>query len=186
MEDSSIIELYFSRSDEAIAQTDAKYGAYARTIAKNILKNKEDAEEALNDTYLRLWNTIPPKRPDSLKAYVASLCRSSALDVYDKLKAQKRISDYESSLAIDELLECFPACDDEDASEALSLREALNAFLSELDPKSRQIFMRRYFFANSQNKIATDFSMTKSAVSMSLSRTREKLKSFLEKEGFSI
>ncbi|MBQ9112740.1 MAG: sigma-70 family RNA polymerase sigma factor [Clostridia bacterium] len=182
MDDKQIVELYWDRSEDAIAQTEKKYGWYCRYIAQRILGNEEDAEEVVNDTYLKTWNSIPPHRPDELKPYVAMICRRTALDRHEKNSADKR-GYGQTALILDELAECIPSNAD-NFGETLALHEALNKFIRSLPEKTRRIFVRRYWYASTVTELCHAFSMKESNVKMLLLRTRKKLKEFLEKDGF--
>ena len=185
MKDKQIVELYWARSEAAIAETEKKYGRYCHYIAYQILCNNEDAYEVVNDTYLKAWNTIPPKRPDPLKPYVGTISRQLALDVYKSKRAQKRGG--QVPLALDELSECISGSDSSaDIGESVALSDALSRFLRALPERTRIIFVRRYFYMSSVEDIAQDFSMKPSNVTMHLHRTRKKLEQFLKKEGFLI
>lgn len=185
MEDKQIVELYWARSETAISETEKKYGRYCHYIAYQILHNDEDAKEVVNDTYLKTWNTIPPERPDPLKPYVGTISRQLALDVYKKQNAQKRGG--QVSLVLDELSECIPDNDSgADIGESVALSDALNRFMWNLPQRTRNIFVRRYFYMSSVAEIAKDFSMKESNVTMHLLRTRKKLEQFLQKEGFDL
>lgn len=187
MEDKQIVELYLARSEDAIAETDKKYGRYCHYIAYSILRDDEDAREIVNDTYLRTWNTVPPERPTSLKAYVGRIGSRLALDRYDERHAKKR-GGGEVPLVLDELSECVTGRvveDDSIASDA-ALSDALSRFLRSLPEKTRSIFVRRYWYVSSVAEIAADYSMKESAVAMLLLRTRKKLKIYLDKEGFEL
>ena len=184
MEDREIIALFFSRSDGAIAECEKKYGRYVTAIAERILGSEEDAKETVNDVYLKAWSTIPPKNPDDLCAYLGMICRSRALDRRRSDARQKRGGDaYEESL--DELIDCLPS-HDENPADAIALRDALNAFLGGLTKKSRVVFLKRYFWFLSVSEIAEAMKMSESAVKMTLSRVREKLREYLTKEGFAL
>ena len=185
MEDKQIVELYWARSETAISETAKKYGRYCHYIAYQILHNDEDAKEVVNDTYLKTWNTIPPRRPDPLKPYVGTISRQLALDVYKKQHAQRRGG--QVSLVLDELSECIPDNDSgADIGESVALSDALNRFMWALPQRTRNIFVRRYFYMSSVAEIAKDFSMKESNVTMHLLRTRKKLEQFLKKEGFDL
>ena len=186
MEDKQIIALYFARSESAIAETDKKYGRYCHYIAYQILDSNEDAEEIVNDTWLRTWNTIPPQRPEPLKAYVGRISSNLALDRYDERHAAKR-GGGQLPAVLDELAECIPDhADGGDMGESIALRDALNRFLSSLPRKTRNVFVRRYWYAAPIAEIAREFAMKESTVAMLLLRTRNKLKEFLSKEGFDV
>lgn len=185
MEDKQIVDLYWARSETAVAETEKKYGRYCHYIAYQILYNREDAEEVVNDTYLKAWNTIPPQRPDPLKPYVGMISRQLALDAYEAQHAQKRGG--QVPLALDELAECIPDPDSRaDIGESVALSDALDRFLWALPERTRNVFVRRYFYMSTVAEIARDFSMKESNVAMHLLRTRKKLAQFLKKEGFDL
>ncbi len=185
MEDKQIVDLYWARSETAISETAKKYGRYCHYIAYQILGSDEDAKEVVNDTYLKTWNTVPPHRPDSLKPYVGTISRRLALDVYKAQHAQKR--DSQVPLVLDELSECIPDHDSgADIGESVALSDALNRFIWALPQRTRNIFVRRYFYMSTVAEIAKDFSMKESNVTMHLLRTRKKLEQFLKKEGFDL
>lgn len=183
MEDKEIVDLYLERSEDAVAETEKKYGRYCRYIAYQILGDDCDAEEVVNDTYLKTWNTIPPQRPDILKSYVGMICRQLALNAYEKRSTQKRGG--QLPLVLDELEMCVAdTSDGTDIGESVALSDALNRFISALPTRTRNIFVRRYFYMSSVSEIAADLGMKESNVTMHLLRTRKKLKQFLKKEGF--
>ena len=178
--DETIIGLYWNRSEEALALTKQKYGRYLWKIARNILTGDADADEIENDTYLRLWNTIPPQKPLNFRAYAGTLCRRLALDRYEAEHARKRNGNTEQ--IDDEISLCFP----EDIGDTLALSELLDRFLRGLPDKKRRIFLRRYYYMSSVREIAQDFSMKESAVTMVLLRLREQLSAYLKKEGYTV
>jgi RNA polymerase sigma-70 factor (ECF subfamily) len=185
MEDKQIVDLYFARSESAITETDKKYGRYCHYIAYRILENDEDAKEIVNDTYLKTWNTVPPNRPDPLKPYVGMISRQLSLDRYEEYHTQKRGG--QVMLVLDELAECIPDGDSgADIGESVALSDALSRFLWALPQKTRNVFIRRYFYMSPVAEIAHDFGMKQSSVTMLLLRTRKRLQNFLEKEGFSV
>jgi RNA polymerase sigma-70 factor (ECF subfamily) len=183
MEDKQIIELYFARNESAIAETDKKYGAYCRAVAYRILEDRLDSEEIANDTYLRLWNSIPPQRPDPLKPYIGRISRNLALDVYDAKHAKKRGG---VTLALEELTECLPFEDGREIGESAALSDLLSRFISSLRKRERTIFVRRYFHLYPISEIARDLGLNESTTAMTLSRIRAKLRKYLEKEGISL
>ena len=184
MEDKQIVDLYWERSESAIAETEKKYGRYCHYIAYQILEDDEDAKEIVNDTYLKTWQTIPPKRPEALRPYVGMICRQLALNAYEKQHAHKR---GQLSLVLDELAECLPGDNgDGDVASRVALHDSLNTFLQGLPKKARNVFIRRYWYTSSIAEIAEEYSMKESAVAMLLLRTRNKLKKHLQKEGFSV
>ena len=183
MEDKQIVDLYWARSEAAIAETEKKYGRYCHHIAYQILYDDEDAKEVVNDTYLKMWNTIPPRRPDPLKPYAGMISRQLALNTYEGRNAQKRGG--QVPLVLDELSECIPDhANGTDIGEDIALSDALNRFIWALPERTRNIFVRRYFYITPVAEIAKDFQMKESNVSMHLLRTRKKLEQFLKKEGF--
>lgn len=182
MEDKRIIELFWERSETAIEETAKKYGKYLRYIAFRVLGDECDCEEIENDTYLRAWNSIPPEKPESLKGYLASICRNLSLNRYNLKTAQKR---GEHEIALDELGECI-ADGEGDLCDAVALRMALEGFLRSLDTRSRIIFLQRYFYTCPVAEIAERQGMKESAVTMLLFRTRQKLREHLHKEGIDL
>ncbi|MBQ7338622.1 MAG: sigma-70 family RNA polymerase sigma factor [Clostridia bacterium] len=185
MEDSHIVALFTHRAEKAIEETEKKYGSYCHRIAHHVLEDDEDAKEIVNDTYLRLWNTIPPQNPQNFKAYVATVCQRLALDRYDAGKAQKR-GGGQVDLVLDELAECIPDGAESHMSESLALRDALNAFLEKLPQRTRILFVQRYWYLTPLSEIAKTCGEQEGAVAMLMLRTRKKLKAFLKKEGFDL
>ena len=183
MNDQQIIELYWQRDTQAIQETSIKYGAYCYSIANNILDNKEDSEECVNDTWLRAWNAIPPQRPAILQMFLAKIARNLSLDRYLSRTAQKR-GGGEMPLVLDELAECIPSSSDVASEyERKELAQYIRKFVHSLPERERNIFLRRYFFADSIAVIATQYNLSENNVMVILSRTRKKLKNFLRKEG---
>ncbi len=183
MNDCDIVELFFDRSEQAILETGKKYGRYCHTIAYNILRNKEDAEECVNDTYLKAWNSIPPKRPNRLQTYLGKITRNLALNKLEQSTAQKR-GKGQVPLVLDELAECIPDTKSStDIVEDMYVKELLDCFLDALPTETRIIFIRRYWYMSSVKDIAREYKLTESNVTVTLFRTRKKLKEFLEKEG---
>ena len=183
MDDKQIVELYFNRMETAIEETSRKYGHFCFTIANRILRNKEDSDECVNDTYLQVWNVVPPQQPQNLKAFLGKITRNISLHKWEKRQAKKRGKD-EVTFALEELQECIPdVADVERITEQIVFVDTLNHFLSSLDKQSRIIFMQRYFCFLSVKEIAIRYQMGESKVKMSLLRSRKKLKIILEKEG---
>lgn len=183
MEDSKIIELFNERSEQAITELSKKYGSICIKVANNILNNQADAEECINDTYLGVWNTIPPQKPNPLLSYVCRIVRNLAVKKYHSNTAKKRNSFYD--VALDELENCFSSAETtEDEFSAKELTEIINDFLETLDKDNRVMFVRRYWFSDSVGDIAKLFNTSSHNVSVRLSRVREKLKKHLIKEGF--
>lgn len=184
MEDNQIIELFWQRDESAITETGRKYGAYCRTIANNILQNNEDAEECVNDTWLKAWNSIPPKKPENLRMYLAKITRNLSFNRYNANNAKKR-GNGEVALMLDELAECIADGNDiEQAYEEKELKEYIFKFLRTLPERERNLFVRRYFFVDTVKEIAARYALTENNVMVILSRTRKQLKSKLMKEGF--
>ncbi len=184
--DSKIIELFYARDEQAIDKLAEKYGKVCHRVATNILKNESDAEECVNDAYLASWNTIPPENPDPLKTYLLRLVRNISTAKYHKNTSQKRNSHYD--VALDELEECISthACDLEKERRTRELALLIDGFLDTLDKDSRLMFMCRYWCSDSVSDIAEKFGITPHHVSVRLSRIREKMKKYLEKEGVEI
>jgi len=186
MEDAQIVDLYFARSENAILETEKKYGRYCHYIAYQILNNDEDTKEVVNDTFLKIWNTVPPKRPEYLKCYVGMISSQLAIDRYNLYNAEKR-GGGQLPLVLDELSECIPDDDNGmDIGDSIALRDTLNRFMRSLPKKTRDIFIRRYWYVCSISEIAKAYSMKESNVGMLLLRTRKKLEKFLRKEDFDI
>ena len=179
MEDSGIVELYFSRSEMAIQETGRKYGAYLNTIAYNILRNLCDTEEVVNDTYMATWNAIPPTRPNNFKHFLSRITRNLSFDRLDYLNAGKR-----QALFV-EMDECIPdrRNDVEDIWEAREIGEELNKFLKTLDRKTCAVFLARYFYACSVNEVAEQYALSARQVKYLLTKTRSELRSYFEKQG---
>ena len=183
MDDKQIIELYQKRSEAAISETADKYGKYCYYIAYHILYDQLDSEECVNDTYLRVWEAIPPQCPEKLSAFLGKITRNLALNRYKYHLREKR-GNGQTELVIDELNECIPASNSTvEAVEEHLLVELLNQFLYSLPAQKRIIFLRRYWYMSSIQEIAKDFGFSESKVKMILLRTRNKLKQVLEKEG---
>ena len=186
MDDSKIIELYFARDEAAITQTEIKYGSACYSIAQRILKNKEDSEECVFDSYLSVWNTVPPVRPLNLFSYLARIVRNKALNRYSRLKAKKR-GNGEVELVLEELSYCIPdSMKVEESLEYLELSEIINKFLCSLEEDKAVIFMQRYWYLCSIKQIAKNNSLSESNVKMILLRLRESLKTVLAKEGIEV
>ena len=184
MEDVSIIALYNQRDEKAIEETSLKYGAYCYSIANNILSDAQDSEECVNDTWMKAWNTIPPSRPRSLKLFLARITRNLSIDRYRNSHRLKRGRTVSATL--DEISTFVPSRDVDDEIERKELATLLNTFLHSLPPRDSNIFIRRYFFVEEVSVIAEKYGLSESNVFKILSRTRVKLKKYLEKEGYSI
>ena len=186
MEDSKIIDLYWARKEQALAETDAKYGNYCRTIARNILRNFEDTEECLSDTWLHAWNSMPPQRPGILSAFLGRITRNLSFDRCKYQQAAKR-GGGALPLALDELGECIPAaCRVEHELEQKELAAAIDRFLRTLPEKDCDLFLRRYWYVDSISVIADRYGMKENTVKSILFRTREKLRKFLGEEGIAV
>lgn len=183
MEDEKIVGLYWQRSEEAIAETEAKYGKLCYSVAYGVLENHEDSEECVNDTYVRTWNSIPPDQPDHLGAYVSKISRRLALDKFRRKTADKRPA---VTVVFDEISECIPDIGGEPTVDRMVTREALNKFIGAMTPTNRIIFMRRYWYCDSVRDIAKLLHMTEAGVKMKLSRMRQKLKKELSGEGVDV
>ena len=183
MDDQKIVELYWNRDEDAILFTQRKYGSSCQTIAHNILNNVQDAEECVNDAYLKVWNSIPPERPRSLFAFLSRIVRNISLDRYRFNRADKR--NCYADVMFSELEECLSEESIADFSEE-GVVDALNRFLMTLDQETRLLFVRRYWYMDSNQTLSKTFSLSENVVRQRLFRTREKLKVFLEKEGIGL
>lgn len=183
MDDKDLIALYFARDDTASAETQRKFGGYCYTIAHNILGNAQDAEECVNDVLLRLWERIPPAQPENLYAYIAAVTRSVARNRYAAAHSQKR-GGGETALALDELRDCTAPDTVEQQVSERALGKALGQFLGTLKPQHRIIFVQRYWYLCPVEDIANNLGVSKSKVTVTLMRTRQKLRAFFEEEGF--
>ncbi len=186
VEDKKIVELYWERSEAAISETQKRYGRYCHYIAYNILYSHEDAEECVNDTYIKAWNAMPPHRPERLSTFLGKITRNTALDRYLSDRAKKR-GEGRTEAVLDELAQCVPdgktsGC----MAEELALKEAINGFLRSLSSQKRIIFLRRYWYMSPIREIAEDYGLSESNVKVTLLRTRNRLKVYLEKEGIEL
>ena len=183
MEDQGIIALFFKRSEQAIEETDKKYGGYCYSIAYNILSNREDSEESVSDTFLAAWNTIPPRRPNFLNAFLAKMTRHISIDRWRKLSAQKR-GGGEIILALEELEDCVDRSNVETELAKKELTRVLNAFLSSLPETERNVFLCRYWYLDSISAICEQFGYSQSKVKVMLHRTRKALHNCLVSEEY--
>ena len=183
MEDMQIVDLYFARSEKAIDETARKYGKYLFSIAYNILSSNWDSEETVNDTYLGAWNSIPPHRPQRLSTYLGKITRRISLDKWKSLHTRKR-GGGEVVLALEELDECIASGETpQQQVETQELTQQLNVFIKALPEIEQQVFVCRYWYLYSVKTIAKQFDFSESKVKSMLSRTRNKLKNHLQKEG---
>lgn len=186
MSDEEIIALYFARDEQALVKTDAKYGPYCFRLANAILPQREDAEETVNDTYLKAWQTIPPKKPTVLRMFLAKITRNLAFSRWRNLTAQKR-SGGEMELVLEELEECVGSKEEVGAElDAKELVHTIGKFLDTLPQQDQNIFLRRYFFLEDAGMISNRYSLRRDTVNQSLSRTRKKLKTHLIREGYAL
>ena len=186
MEDEQILDLYFARDEQAVVETDRKYGRYCFALAKSILRNDQDCEETVSDTYWKAWNSIPPQRPRVFKMFLARITRNLAFTRWRSGTAQKR-GGGEMELVLEELEGCICAPGGvEDALNAQELAKAIRAFLNTLPVREQDIFLRRYFFVEESETIANRYGMKKATVQRTLSRTRDKLKKYLTQEGYAV
>ena len=183
MEDETIIDLYFAREERAISETGKKYGSYCRSIAFNILHSHEDTEECVSDTYLGAWTRIPPHEPRTyFFAFLARIVRAASIDRCRKNMRQKRTAHVEELTK--ELEECIAAPDDLGCRlDDRAIADALNGFLGTLTPETRQIFLRRYWYADSIRDLALRFGYTEGKVKTLLFRTRARLRGYLDERG---
>ena len=185
LEDSKIIDLFFERPEQAIDELDRTYGFAVRRTVSNLLFDPLDAEEIVNDTYLGVWNSIPPYRPASLVSFVCRIARNRAVSRLRGDRALRRAQGFEPVL--DELMEFLPSGMDVEADyDRKELLDAINRYLAALDYDDRYLFIRRYWFADSVKQIAAAMGSRENRVSVRLFRLREKLRSTLKKEGFSV
>ncbi len=180
MNDQDIIDLYFARNEQAIAETEKSYGKVCMQVSLNILESRPDAEECVNDTYLKTWNSIPPTKPSSLCAFVCRITRNLSLNRLRDLRREKR--NRELTLSLDELEACIPAA----VEDAEQLATLLNGFLEELDETNRVLFMGRYWYSYAIGDLAAQMGLTEKAVYMRLHKTRERLRAYLGERGYRV
>lgn len=185
MEDTSIIKLYWDRDENAIKETDKKYGKLCYRLADNILKNKEDTEECVNDTFLKLWNSIPDDSPNHFAAYICQIVKRLALSKFRYNTAGKRCS--ENNISYDELSEFVSETKNpEDVSILAELSNSISDYLSKESKQNRVIFIRRYWYYDSTEDIAQALNISPKTVWSILSRMRKRLKKYLQKEGYEL
>ena len=185
MDDQSIVQLFFERSERALAELDAKYGKLCHTLSRNILNSRQDAEECVNDAYLGVWNTVPPARPDPLRAYLCKIVRNVSLKLYHRKKAEKRNSAYD--VAMQELEDCLPAAESvEDAVASRELSRAIDRWLDGLAPTDQEAFLWRYWYGQQVAEVARQAGCSPNTMTKRLGRLRESLRRALEQEGISV
>lgn len=186
MRDEQIIDLYWARSQDAIRETQDKYGRYCHSIAWHILEDEQDCQECVNDTWMRAWNAMPEARPDRLPVFLGKITRNLSLDRWKHDRAIKR-GFGQTALALEELAECIPDRQSvEQAADQLVLVQVLNDFLRVQSREKRRIFLLRYWYLFSVQEIALELSVTESKVKMTLLRMRQALRQMLEKEDISL
>lgn len=185
MEDERIIDLYWAREEKAIRHTEQKYGAYCRKIAWNILADREDCEECLNDTWLKAWNAMPDERPQILSAFLGAITRNLSLDRYRKKHAEKRGSGTVTYI-FDEFMDGADEKEPVIHMEEKELVDALNRFLKGLSKEQRVVFVRRYWYMDSIAEIAKRCACSENRIKSMLFRERSRLKEYLRKEGFEV
>ena len=185
MEDTKIIDLYWERSEEAVRQTEQKYGKYCSSIARHILQDEEDCKECVNDTWLKAWNAMPTERPEILSAFLGAITRNLSLDLYRKKRAIKR-GGGEIEYIFEEMMDCPNGKEPISELEEKELIKILNTFLERLPTEKRVIFVRRYWYLDSLAEIAKRCDCSEKRIKSILFRLRGQLKSLLEKEGYTI
>ena len=186
MKDEQIVDLYWDRNEEAIRQTQLKYGSYLSKVADNILANLEDSQECVNDTYLAAWNSMPTNRPNVLSTYLGKIIRQISIDVYRKKNRQKRYAS-QYAISLDELGDAFSeGTTPDEVLDAKLLDEAINRFVCALPNEAQKAFVGRYYFFDSLKDIAGYCGMKESKLKSLLYRTRQQLKEYLLKEGFHV
>lgn len=186
MDDEIIVKLYWDRNQEAIPETEKKYGKYCTYIAQSILGNMEDVEECVNDTYLCAWNSIPPHKPNTLSTYLGKIVRNLSFNRYKHNKADKR-GGGELPLVLDELAEYVSGKDDvEQEVDRKELIGAINGFLDSLSEEKRGIFICRYWYTESISGIASRYGLKEGSISVILNRLRKKLHDYLVERGFEL
>lgn len=184
MDDSKIVELLFARNEDGIKHIDDTYGRRLFALADNIVRNDQDAEESVSDTYMKAWDTIPPQKPMHLFAYLAKICRNFALKKLDWKQAAKRNAEVVS--LTQEMETCIPDTSRDREVEAKELGRILDAFLRTLSEENQMVFLRRYWYVDTIAEIAARYGISESAVNMRLNRTRAKLSAYLKKEGICV
>ncbi|MDE6519393.1 MAG: sigma-70 family RNA polymerase sigma factor [Ruminococcus sp.] len=186
MEDKDIVQLFWDRNEQAITETSSKYGHYCFSIARNILNNREDAEECVNDTYLNTWKSIPPHKPEMLSTFLGKIVRNLSFNKYKSVHSMKR-GGYEISLILDELAEIVS--DEESVEDNIIRNELLKTidnFISTLSAEKKYIFIRRYWYSDKITAIANQCGRTENSVNVELNRIRKKLRDYLTERGYEI
>ena len=182
MEDEKIIALFFQRSEQAIQALDEKYGPRCHQVSYNILNDRQDAEECVNDAYFGAWNAIPPAKPNPLLTYLLKIVRNLSCKRYWQKGAAKRNSNY--TIALQEIEACLADRNTvEDAIEARELARILETFLDTLSGENRVIFLRRYWFSDSYQDIAQRVGLSEKTISVRLTRTRQRMRQYLMERG---
>ncbi|MCQ2430251.1 MAG: sigma-70 family RNA polymerase sigma factor [Clostridia bacterium] len=180
MQDNEIIALYFARDEAAIRETQRAYGALCLSLAMRILNDRSDSEECVNDTWLGVWNSIPPQRPQSLRAYVCKLTRRIAINRWQYNHAGKRNADV--TVPLEELAECMPDTSADDPALAALIKD----FVVGLEPDDRKLFVGRYWHGYAVSAMAKAYGLTQNAVSLRLRRIRERLQTYLNERGYRV
>lgn len=184
IDDIRIIELYFERNEQAIKETDIKYGKLCHKLSYNVLNNRQDSEECVNTTYLEVWNRIPPTRPAKFKAYISIIVRDISIDKLRHLTAKKRSADM--VMALDELTEILPDERHAPGRNDEEIGKLLSIFLRKQKEEVQRVFVLKYFYFESNGAIAEKYGFTERKVTNMLARTRNKLKKYLIEEGIYI
>ena len=187
MEDDAIVELYWERNEAALMETEHKYAKYCHSVAFSILRNDEDAQECVNDTWHKAWNAIPPARPAMLRTFLGKITRNLSINALEKQNADKRGAG-QFAVALSEIEDCVPDGNSDSGRfiEDEAITEVINRFLGKLAAEQRKVFVRRYWYSSSLEEIAGDYGMSVGKVKSVLFRLRKKLKTELEKEGISL
>jgi RNA polymerase sigma-70 factor (ECF subfamily) len=186
LDDKAIISLYEARNENAISETERKYGRYLTKVSMNILSDAQYSEECVSDTYLRAWNTIPPEKPNVLRLFLARITRNLSLNKYNSVRAEKR-GGTQTETALEELSEVVSGEDGpQERLERKELVAAINAYLLSLGARERGIFVSRYFYLESFRQIAARYSVKEENARLILSRVRKGMKEYLDKEGWQI
>ena len=184
-DDAALIALFFARDENAIRETQIKYGSFCRRLARSLLKSREDAEECVNEALLAPWNSIPPNRPKSFMAYAGRILRNKALSIYRKENAGKRSAAMTAMLS--ELEDCIPSAENvEDRIEAKELTDAIDAWLSSLSERDRMLFVRRYWYGDAVQALASEMGISSNNAAQKLFVLRKQLKARLEKKGIRV